>query len=314
MPDTSFTLYPELQPYDHGYLNVSGGHSLYFEQCGNPKGVPVLFLHGGPGSGCNPGQRRFFDPCYYRIILTDQRGCGRSLPLGEVEENSTEQLVEDIERLRSHLNVAQWLVFGGSWGSTLALAYAARHPQPITGLILRGIFLGRRSEIDWFLSSVRHFFPEACDRLMAPIPLNERGDILQAYYRRVFAGDIEAARNWNAFESSIMRLIPPTEATTDTTDDALTLGRARVQLHYIANQCFLEDQPLLDQVDRYRHIPAMIIQGRYDMVCPPVSAYELHRAWPEASFVIIPDAGHSAMEPGIISALVAATEQFKQMQ
>ncbi len=309
MPHT--TLYPELDPYAHDWLDVQDGHRLYFEQCGNPHGKPVVFLHGGPGSGCNPSQRRFFDPSHYRIILFDQRGCGRSRPLGRVEENTTQHLVADIERLREHLGIGRWLVFGGSWGSTLALAYAAAHPDVVTGLILRGIFLGRPEELDWFLYQVRHFFPEAWACLSAPLPPEERNDILQAYHRRVFSGNIEAARTWNAYESSIMSLLPAT-ISNKASEDSITLSRARVQLHYLRNQCFLADQPLLSQIDRVRRIPATIIQGRYDMVCPPATADELHCIWPEAEYIVIPDAGHSAMEPGIIAALIAATDAFRQ--
>jgi len=307
------SLYPELEPLAHDWLRVTGGHQIYYEVCGNPHGFPVVFLHGGPGSGCNLGQRRFFDPEHYRIILLDQRGCGRSKPLGHIEENTTQHLIADIESLRIHLGIDRWLVFGGSWGSTLALAYAAAHPQVISGLILRGIFLSRKGELDWFLHGIRHFFPEASAKLSAPLRPEERSDILKAYYDRVFSGDIEAARTWNAFESSIMALLPPTPSE-KVPDDAVTLGRARVQLHYLRALCFLESTPLLEQVDRFRHIPAIIIQGRYDMVCPPVTADELRLAWPEASFSMIPDAGHSAMEPGIISALVNATEAFKQYE
>lgn len=310
-PVSNTLLYPELEPYVATWLDVPGGHSLYFEQCGNPHGKPVVFLHGGPGSGCNPAQRRFFDPSHYRIILFDQRGCGRSRPLGGIEENTTRHLVADIEHLRMHLGIDRWLVFGGSWGSTLALAYAAAHPQAITGLMLRGIFLGRQSELDWFTYQARHFFPDAWGSLSDPLPPDERDDILQAYYRRVFSGDIEAARTWNAYEGSIMSLLLP-ETSSRVPDDAVTLARARVQLHYLRALCFLADTPLLEQVEHFRHIPAVIIQGRYDMVCPPVTADELHRAWPEAEFVMVPDAGHSAMEPGIIAALISATESFKQ--
>ena len=310
MTNASEILFPELEPYSQEWLDVPGNHRLYYEACGNPDGAPVVFLHGGPGSGCNASQRRFFDPSFYRIILFDQRGCGRSLPQGGVERNTTQDLVEDIERLRTHLGIAQWQVFGGSWGSTLALAYAATYPQNISCMILRGIFLCRDSELTWFLYTVRNFFPEPWAQLVAPLPQADRQDIMSAYHRRVFAGDIEAARNWNAFESAIMRLWPEPPGTPP--DDAITLARARVQLHYLINLGFLDTRPLLAQIERFRHVPAIIIQGRYDMVCPPVSAHELHQAWPEAEYVIVPDAGHSAMEPGTASALVAATEAFKK--
>lgn len=304
-------LFPALEPSALGWLEVTGGHHIYYEVSGNRHGAPVVFLHGGPGSGCNPAQRRFFDPTFYCIILLDQRGCGRSLPQGGVENNTTWDLVEDIERLRHHLGIARWMVFGGSWGSTLALAYAATYPQVITGMILRGIFLCRNSELDWFLYSVRNFFPEAWQRLAAPLLPEDRQDILRAYHQRVFSGDVDAARTWNAFEGAIISLCPSPSPIADP-DDALSLARARVQLHYLTNLGFLAQRPLLEQIERFRQIPATIIQGRYDMVCPPVTADELHQTWPEAEYIIIPDAGHSAMEPGIAAALVAATESFKQ--
>jgi proline iminopeptidase len=307
-------LYPPLEPFQHGWLPVSSTHSIYFEQCGNPAGQPVVVLHGGPGSGCTPGQRRFFDPGHYRIVLLDQRGCNRSLPLGCVQENTTQHLVDDLEALRIHLDIPRWLVFGGSWGSTLALAYAAIQPQSITGLILRGIFLCRKQELDWFLQHARNFFPEAWQRLIAPLPPSERDDILSSYYRRVFSADqtqaFSAALNWNAYETAIMSLLPSSDSIS-VPDEAATIGRARVQLHYLRNLGFIEQRPLLERVGDFRNIPAVIIQGRYDMVCPPTTAHELHLAWPEAEFRIIADAGHSAMEPGIAAALVAATAAFK---
>lgn len=317
MPEPSRTLYPPTEPFAHGWLAVSRHHSIYYEQCGNPHGQPAVVLHGGPGSGCNPGQRRFFDPAHYRIVLLDQRGCQRSLPLGEVEENTLWYLVEDLEKLRRHLNIPRWLVFGGSWGSTLALAYAATHPQAVSALVLRGIFLCRTRELEWFLYQARQFFPEAWEALTATLTVEERADILGAYCRRVFSADpqqaLEAARNWNAYEGAIMSLIPapPSDVAADA---ALSIARARVQLHYLVNQGFLAERPLLEQVERFRHIPAVIVQGRYDMVCPPVSAHELHLAWPDAELRMIADAGHSAMEPGIIAALVAATDAFRSAQ
>lgn len=311
MPCIAEILFPELEPATHGWLEVSGNHHLYYEICGNPEGAPVIFLHGGPGSGCNPTQRRFFDPAHYRIILLDQRGCGRSLPLGDIENNTTQDLVEDLEQLRNHLGITRWMLFGGSWGSTLALAYAAAHPEFITGMILRGIFLCRQRELDWFVYSVRNFFPEVWQRLVAALQPEEQKDILAAYHQRVFCGDVEAARTWNAFEGAIISLLP-NPAAGIAPDDAMLLARARVNLHYLINLGFLENQPLLELVEQFRQIPATIIQGRYDMVCPPVTADELHQAWPEAEYIVIPDAGHSAMEPGIAAALVAATESFKQ--
>ncbi len=311
MPDD--VLYPALEPFQHDWLPASSLHSIYFEQCGNPAGQPVVVLHGGPGSGCTPAQRRFFDPAHYRIILFDQRGCNRSLPLGCVDENTTHHLLADLELLRTQLNISRWLVFGGSWGSTLALAYAASHPQFVTGLILRGIFLCRARELEWFLHDARNVFPEAWEQLIAPLKIKERKDILRSYHRRVFDDDstqaFAAALNWNAYETSIMSLLPGAPAAAP--DEAIMIARARVQLHYLVNRGFLDSQPLLASSERFRHIPAIIIQGRYDMVCPPLTAHELHAAWPEAEFRIIPGAGHSAMEPGIAAALVSATEFFK---
>jgi proline iminopeptidase len=314
MSDSDDTLYPALDPYHHDWLQVSALHSIYFEQCGNPDGAPVVVLHGGPGSGCAPAQRRFFDPTHYRIILLDQRGCKRSLPLGCIEENTIGHLVDDLELLREHLGITQWLVFGGSWGSTLALAYANTYPQAVGGMILRGIFLCRPSELDWFLRQVRYFFPEAWEEFVAALPASERSDILHAYRQRIFSDDRIAATasaiRWSQFETAIMSLLPGT-GTPAFVDDDVVIGRARIQLHYLLNGGFVDGQALLEQIDRFRHIPAIIVQGRYDMVCPPLTAYELHRAWPEAQFNIIADAGHSAMEPGTASALVAATESFK---
>jgi proline iminopeptidase len=312
MNNTRFNLFPEIAPYRTEMLNVSEKHQIYFEECGNPQGYPVVFLHGGPGSGCNPTQRRFFDPHFYRIILLDQRGCGRSTPQGCIEDNSTDRLVEDIEALKQHLNIKEWLVFGGSWGSTLALAYALAHPKSVKGLILRGIFLSRPSELDWFLGEVKAFYPEPWQKLLSYLPNNEHADVLQAFAKRVFSSDTksaqEAAIHWNAYESSIMSLLPR-ETTTNPVNPEVELARARVQIHYIQHQCFVED--LLSAAKMLSHIPTTIIQGRYDMVCPPVSAWELKEAMPHAQFEMVADAGHSAMEIGVTSALVGATENFK---
>jgi proline iminopeptidase len=310
-------VFPEIEPSENGLIPTGTGHDFYYEICGNPSGMPILVLHGGPGSGCNPGQRRFFDPAHYRIVLFDQRGCGRSQPAGRVSENTTQDLVEDIERLRRHLSIDQWLLFGGSWGSTLALAYATTHPQSVRGMILRGIFMARLSELHWFLYESRTFFPEAWERLTAPLRPHEVTDILGAYHQRVFdsnySSSVTAARNWNEFEGSIISLLPPPPSDTPAPDE-LVLARARVQLHYLINDCFLGDTPLLDRINVVRHIPAAIIHGRYDMVCPIISAHELHKAWPEADFQIVPDAGHAAFETGIAAALIMATERFKSLR
>lgn len=316
MLSDTYNLYPELEPYVAGWYESLSMHKIYYEECGNPTGYPVVFLHGGPGSGCNPAQRRFFDPAHYRIILLDQRGCGRSLPLGSTQQNSTNELVQDIEDIRVHLHVDQWLVFGGSWGSTLGIAYALAYPQHVSGLVLRGIFLSRNQELRWFLDEVRQFYPEAWQALLAYLPSNEHGDVVNAYVQRIFSEDsaisIPAAIHWNAYESSIMTLRPSTGSGSKVSDE-IQLARARVQLHYIMHQCFVGERDLLQEVSRLSHIPTIIVQGRYDMVCPPQTAWELKQAMPHAELYMVPDAGHSAMEPGTLSALVAATERFKSL-
>lgn len=309
-------LYPECQPFTNTHIAVNSLHSIYVEQCGNPHGVPVIFLHGGPGSGCNPGQRRFFDPAHYHIILFDQRGCGRSLPAGETTDNTTQDLVADIEAIRQHLNIDRWHVFGGSWGSTLALSYANSHPQQVISLTLRGIFLSRQHEIDWFLGQVALFFPEAWQTLLAVVPANHQENILDYYATQVFHSDtaisIPAAIRWNAFESSIMSLISKTDSAE--VNGAVELARARVQIHYIQHLCFVDgDQMLQAAAQQLQSIPTTIVQGRYDMVCPPQTAWELSKVLPHATLVMVPDAGHSAMEPGTCQALLNATEQYKQL-
>ena len=315
MSNPTYNLYPEIEPYQSGWLETSGVHDIYYEQCGNPAGQPVIFLHGGPGSGCNPTQRRFFDPAHYRIILLDQRGCGRSKPLGCVEENTTRNLVADIEALRIHLDIEKWLVFGGSWGSTLGLAYALAHTNKVSGLILRGIFLSRPVELEWFMHDVQYFYPEAWDKLVGFIKPAERGAILKAYSERIFSDDVAinlpAAIDWNAYENSIMMLRPSTGKSGSPVSDEIQLARARVQLHYILHDCFVGDRDMLTEAAALSHIPAAIIQGRYDMVCPPLTAWRLQQAMPHASLQMIADAGHSAMEAGTTSALVEATEKFK---
>lgn len=315
MSSPTYNLFPELATFRSEMLNISEIHTIYYEECGNPEGYPVVFLHGGPGSGCNPSQRRFFDPSFYRIILLDQRGCGRSTPSGCIDANNTDALVNDIETLKLHLNIKEWLVFGGSWGSTLALAYAIAHPSSVTGLILRGIFLSRQSELDWFLGEVKHFYPDSWEKLLSFIPENERSNPLQAYGTRVFSEDIEiagpAATEWNAYESSIMSLLPRTSSAPNTTAVDIEVARARVQIHYILNECFVGHRNLIAESKALSAIPTTIIQGRYDMVCPPISAWELKNVMPHAKFLMIADAGHSAMEAGVTSALVEATEAFR---
>lgn len=313
---TTSSLYPECLPYNQTDIPVTTTHSIYVEECGNPHGMPVIFLHGGPGSGCNPAQRRFFDPDHYRIILFDQRGCGRSQPAGETKENNTQALVGDIETIRHYLQIERWHVFGGSWGSTLALAYANSHPTPVVSLTLRGIFLSRPHEIRWFLGQVALFFPEAWQTLLAPAPTSHRENVLDYYASLVFDEDISisipAAIRWNAFEASIMSLIPKMDSAE--VNGAVELARARVQIHYIQHLCFVDgDEMLQTAAKQLATIPTTIVQGRYDMVCPPQTAWELAQALPHASLVMVPDAGHSAMEPGTCQALMAATEQYKRL-
>lgn len=309
-------LYPEIEPYDSGRLQVSPVHTLYYEQCGNPSGKPVVCLHGGPGAGCSPKMRRFFDPSRYRIILFDQRGCGRSTPHAELSDNTTWHLVADIERLRQHLGLDRWQVFGGSWGSTLALSYAQTHPEAVTELVLRGIFMLRRWELEWFYQKgCDAIYPDAWDDYLAAIPEVEHGDLISAYYRRLTAPDaatrLKAALAWTTWESRTSFLLPDPGHVAATQADEFALAFARIECHYFVNGGFFEvDGQLLRDVGRIRHIPTTIVQGRYDVVCPMRSAWDLHTAWPEADLKIIDDAGHSAFESGIASALLAATDAY----
>lgn len=324
MADDVKNLYPECTQYRDEMLKVSSLHRIYYEECGNPNGLPIIFLHGGPGSGCNPTQRRFFDPSHYRIILFDQRGCGRSTPQGEVYENTTNDLVNDIETIRHHLGIDRWHVFGGSWGSTLALAYALEHTKCVISLTLRGIFLSRQSELNWFLSEVRNFHPESWHTLQQYLPADKRHNILDAFEALVFCDDkiisIPAAIAWNAYESNMMSLLPRENKPSDDksaenkTDGETELARARVQIHYIKHLCFVGNQDLLvEAAQKLTDIPTTIVQGRYDMVCPPISAWQLAQAMPHANFVMVADAGHSAMEAGIIGALVNATDLYRSL-
>ena len=317
MEDTRRTFYPEIEPYRTGRLRVSEVHELYFEESGKAKGKPVVFLHGGPGGGTEPKYRRFFDPGAYRIVLFDQRGCGQSTPHASLVDNTTWHLVADIETLRTHLGIERWAVFGGSWGSTLALAYAERHPERVTGLVLRGIFLLRKQEIDWFYQrGASILFADAWEGYLAPIPEAERGDLLAAYYRRLTSDDPsvrqEAARAWSVWEGSTSCLFPNLELIAKTGGDEFSLAFARIECHYFTNRGFFSrDAQLLEDVGRIRHLPAVIVQGRYDVVCPMESAWALHRAWPEADLRLVADAGHSALEPGIVHELVEATDHFR---
>ena len=308
-------LYPDVDPFDSGMLTLDAVHTMYWEQSGNPAGVPVVFLHGGPGAGSSPAHRRFFDPAFYRIVIFDQRGAGRSTPHGELKDNTTPHLIADMETLRTRLGVERWLVFGGSWGSTLALAYGEAHPDRCLGFVLRGIFLCREQEAEWFLHGMRHVFPEAWHKFVGAIPEAERADLLDAYVRRLNHPDpavhMPAARVWSTYEGACSTLLPNPDTVAYFSGDHVALGLARIEAHYFRHRVFLPENALLGNVHRLRHIPAVIVQGRYDMVCPTVTADDLHRAWPEAEYVVVPDAGHSAWEPGIRAQLVAAVERFK---
>jgi proline iminopeptidase len=308
-------LFPPVIPHASGRLWPDHTHSLYWEVSGNPEGAPAGFLHGGPRAGASADHRRFFDPHHYRIVVFDQRGAGRSQPLGELRDNTTWHLVADMEALRCHLGIDRWQVFGGSWGSTLALAYAQAHPERVSALVLRGIFLCRQAEIDWFLTGMRQIFPEAWRQFSGFLPEAERGDLLGKYYRRLTDPDPAvhgpAAKAWSLYEGSCSTLLPNPSTLSSFAEPHMALGLSRIEAHYFVNRGFMEERALLENLERIRQIPTVIIQGRYDVICPIVSADELARAWPEADYVVVPDAGHSAMEPGIRRALVAATQGFK---
>lgn len=308
-------LFPEIGPFESGYLPLTGGHVMYWEQVGSPRGQPALFLHGGPGAGAGAVHRRFFDPGYWRTVIFDQRGAGRSRPLGSLLQNTTPDLVEDIERLRRHLGIERWLLFGGSWGSTLALAYAQAHPERVKACVLRGVFLGRPQEVDWFLHGLAHIFPDAHANFAGFLPEAERGDLLGAYLTRLTDADpavhLPAARAWSIYEGSCSTLLPSPETVASFSQDRTALGLARIEAHYFAHGLFLAPEGLLGGMTRIGAIPAEIVQGRYDMVCPACTAFELAAAWPAARLTIIPDAGHSALEPGIRRALVAAVERLR---
>lgn len=309
-------LYPPIEPYRTGRLRVSELHELYFEECGNPGGKPALFVHGGPGGGSDAKHRRFWDPARYRVVLFDQRGCGRSTPHAELRENTTWDLVADIERLRVHLGVERWQVFGGSWGSTLSLLYAQRHPERVTELVLRGIFMARRREIHWYYQEgASRFYPDRWEEFLAPIPEAERADLVGAYHARLTADDtdvrLEAARAWATWEGATSLLVPDPAILEHTGEARFAEAFARIECHYFFHRAWLErDDQILADVHRIRHVPAVIVHGRYDVICPIETAWELHRAWPEARLAIVQDAGHSALEPGITSALVEATDGF----
>lgn len=311
------TLYPEIEPFSHGFLRVSDLHEIYYETAGNPNGIPVLFLHGGPGAGLDPMYRRFFDPRSYHIVLFDQRGCGKSTPRGCLEENTTWDLVADIEQLREHLKLEKWLVFGGSWGSTLSLIYAVTQPVRVSGLILRGIYLGRRKENNWlFESGTNAIFPDRWEEFVECIPETERGSILEAFYNRLTGentrASYDAARAWSIWEGSTSKLLPDPNLVERFGEAEFALVIARIECHYYINNLFLpSDDFLSENIFKIRHIPTVIVQGRYDVLCPMSTAWDLHKAFPEAEFVIVPDAGHSATEKGTVNALVEATDGFR---
>ena len=309
------SLYPPIEPYEQGHLDVGDGHVIYWELCGNPRGKPAVFLHGGPGAGCSVTHRRLFDPARYRVLLFDQRGCGRSTPHAGLEANTTWHLVDDIERLRTMLGIDRWLVFGGSWGSALALAYAETHPERVTELVLRGIFALRHAELKWYYQEgASWLFPDKWERFLAPIPAAERSDLITAYHRRLTGPSrdvrIEAAKAWSLWEGETITLLPNEAMTEQHGDDEFALAFARIENHYFVNKGFMAEGQLIDNADRLRHIPGIIIQGRYDIATPARTAWDLHRAWPEAEFVLVRDAGHAFNEPGILDQLIRANDRF----
>lgn len=311
------SLYPPISPNKTGYITVDEtyGHELYWEESGNPQGVPVIFIHGGPGAGAGESARRFFDPDYYRIIAYDQRGAGRSKPLGEIRNNTTPLLIQDLEVLRQHLGVEKWLAFGGSWGSTLALAYAEHHPDRCLGLILRGLFLCRKSEIDWFLYGVRTIFPEVWQKFVDHIPINQQDNLLEAYYKLLMDPDpavhMAAAHSWSGYEGSTATLLPNPDVVASFLDDTVALGLSRMEAHYFRNNIFLPDNFIMENLGKIRSIPTIMVQGRYDVVCPIITADEVAKHLPEAEYIIVPDAGHSAQDPSLCRELVRACEKFK---
>ena len=311
-------LFPEIAPYRDGFLPVSDIHTIYYEECGNPEGKPVLMVHGGPGGGSNPVMRRFHDPAIYRIILFDQRGCGRSTPYASIEENTTQHLIADMEALRTHLRIERWQICGGSWGSTLALAYAQTHPERVTEIILRGIFLLRQAELEWFYQKgCGWIFPEAFEDYLAPIPPEERGDMIAAYHRRLTgpegAEQLRAARAWSAWEGTTLSLTVDAERVRNFSDNHYALAFARIESHYFINHGFFEtDGQLLRDIGAIRHIPGIIIHGRYDVITPAKNAWDLKKAWPEADLRIVPLSGHAMTEAGIVHEIVEAAERFAQ--
>lgn len=311
-------LFPAITPYSTGFLSVDEVHNLYWEQSGNPDGVPIVLLHGGPGAGATPTHRRFFDPDHYRIIIFDQRGSGRSTPLGSLTNNTTEHLLGDLEALRKHFSIPRWHLFGGSWGSTLALAYAMRHPDRCISMILRGIFLCEQYEIDWFMSGMGNIFPEAWEQFSSYLPKEERGDLLNNYYKRLTGDDLQeqinAAICWSLYEGACSSIVPNYETITTDEQKKNALALARIEAHYFKHEVRNSKNSLLNDIDKIRHIPSSIIQGRYDAICPIRTAYKLHQLWPEADYISVPDAGHSSLDPALRSRLIEATEAAKTIK
>lgn len=319
MNTTQKDFYPPIEPYQSGFLKVSDIHEIYYEQSGNPDGTPVVFLHGGPGGGTDPDHRRYFNPQKYRIVLFDQRGCGQSKPNAELRENTTWDLVSDIEKIRTTLKIDKWLVFGGSWGSTLALSYAIRHSDRVRGLVLRGIFLCRREELEWFYQEgASWLFPDVFEKYWNYIPTNERQDMMAAYYKRLTSENaatrLEAAKIWSQWEAATSRLFMDSRMVESFEEPEKALAFARIECHYFMNNAFFPTKNfLLENAAKLANIPGIIVQGRYDVVCPVKSAWDLHRAWPQAEIKIIADAGHAASEPGIRAALIDATDRLHHL-
>ncbi len=312
-------LFPNIEPFNTFSLPVSDLHTIYVEESGNKNGKPVIFLHGGPGGGVDPKYRRYFDPEKWRIIMFDQRGCGKSTPFAELEENTTWDLVSDIEKIRNHLSIDKWVVFGGSWGSTLSLAYSQTHPDSCKGLILRGIFLVRKKELDWFYQEgASNIFPDRWESFLEPIPVEKRDNLMQAYYEILTGEDhskkIEAAKAWSTWEGSTVKLLEDENFISDFSDDKFAEAFARIECHYFMNNCWFDsDNHLIENMHKIRHIPGVIIHGRYDIVCPVIQAWDLHKAWPEADLHIIPDAGHSIFEDGIKNKILEYTDRFSNL-
>lgn len=317
-PPALLDLFPSITPYSSGYISVDAVHNIYWEQSGNPDGVPILLLHGGPGAGASPIHRRFFDPDHYRIVIFDQRGAGRSAPLGSIENNTTADLISDIETLREHLRIDRWHLFGGSWGSTLAMLYAIKQPEQCISIIMRGIFLCEADEIDWFMHGIQTIFPEAWEQFTGILNDDEMDNILDAYYARLTHENpevqLEAAIAWSLYEGACSSLYPNYETITTGEQKEHALALARLEAHYFVHELISPENSILTQIDRIRHIPTSIIQGRYDIICPIRTANKLHQAWPEADYVVVPDAGHSALDPALRSRLIEATESAKTLK